>query len=86
MEAAGREIEQAAAAIRDYLLARPDAADTAEGIAHWWVLPVTGEKDLDVVMEALALLERRGEVEPWQLGRRFLYRAGPALRADGASA
>jgi len=73
-------IEQAVSAIREHLQAQPDAADTAEGIAHWWVLPVTGEKDLGVVMEALALLEQRGEVEPWQLGRRFLYRAGPALR------
>ena len=80
MEATDPRVEQAAASIRDYLRERPDASDTAEGIAHWWVLPVTGEKDLEVVMEALALLEQRGEVEPWQLGRRFLYRAGPALR------
>jgi hypothetical protein len=76
------EIEEAAGAIRDYLRARPEAADTAEGIAHWWVYPVTGEKDLEVVMAALALLEASGEIEPWQLGRRFLYRAGPALRAS----
>ena len=80
MEAAERKVEEAAVAIREYLQAQPGAADTAEGIAHWWVLPVTGEKDLDLVMEALALLEAQGEVEPWQLGRRFLYRAGPALR------
>ncbi|HEU4650037.1 MAG TPA: hypothetical protein VFS49_01350 [Croceibacterium sp.] len=73
-------IERAAAAIRAYLRAQPEAADTEDGIAHWWVYPVTGEIDLDDVRGALALLEQAGEIEPWQLGRRFLYRAGPSLR------
>jgi hypothetical protein len=80
MDSADRKIAEAAAAIRDHLKAQPGAAETAEGIAHWWVLPVTGEKDLEVVMEALALLEQRGEVEPWQLGRPLSSTGGAALR------
>ena len=82
MEAADRKIEEAAAAIRDYLQRRPEAADTEDGIAHWWVYPATGENDFDVVLAALALLEQRGEIEARQVGRRFLYRAGPALREN----
>ena len=82
MEATDPRVEQAAAAIRDYLRERPDASDTAEGIAHWWVHPMTGETDPQIVMAALAVLEQRGEIEPRQLGRRFLYQAGPALRGS----
>ena len=79
MDAADHEIERAASAIRHHLLAQPEAADTEDGIAHWWVYPVTGEIDRDAIRAALGMLEQRGEIEPWQLGRRFLYRAGPAL-------
>jgi len=82
MDEADPRVEQAAAAIRHYLIERPGASDTADGIAHWWVRPATGETDPQVVMAALALLEERGEIEPRQLGRRFLYLAGPALRGS----
>ena len=80
MDAMGRMVDEAREAIVDYLRIRPGAADTAEGIARWWVYPATGENDLDVVRTALDLLEQRGEVEPQHVRNRLLYRAGPALR------
>ena len=82
MDATDGRVEAAMAAIRDYLRQHPDASDTAEGIAHWWVHPATGETDPDVVMAALAALEQRGEIAPRQLGLRFFYRAGPAPRGS----
>ena len=48
--------------IVNYLARYPDAADTAPGIQRWWLAPYFGEAPLDVVLQALAQLERQGVV------------------------
>ena len=45
------------AAIGSYLVSHPDAADTAQGIAQWWI-----HRDLNLTWEALQKLARHGVV------------------------
>jgi len=47
--------------ILDYLTMHPDAADSAEGIQRWWVLPQLGEEPLALVEVALRRLARAGK-------------------------
>jgi hypothetical protein len=56
------DVHAVAAAILRYLDAHPLAADTAEGIQRWWLLPQYGEVSLHTVEAALAQLEHDGEV------------------------
>jgi len=48
-------------AILRYLSSHPDAADTSEGIAKWW-MPADHAADTDAVLSALARLEAQGLV------------------------
>ena len=48
-------------AILRYLASHPDAADTSEGIAKWW-LPADRGIDTGAVLSALARLEAQGLV------------------------
>ena len=48
-------------AILRYLASHPDAADTSDGIAKWWV-PADRGADGDAVLSALARLEAQGLV------------------------
>ena len=48
------------AQIVNYLTRHPDAADTADGIATWWLNRPARDGD---VLGALALLEESGEVK-----------------------
>jgi hypothetical protein len=63
------EVPPVAEAIRRYLSEHPQAADTAEGIQRWWLLPSFGEVSLATVEAALALLEVEGTIcrreQPW---------------------
>ena len=49
-------------AIVNYLEQHPQAVDTAPGIQRWWLLPQFGEVPLEIVEDALAMLERHGTV------------------------
>lgn len=57
------KIYNTAEAIERYLSARPQAAETVEGITRWWLVRQQYEDSLDLVQEALDLLVERGEVE-----------------------
>ncbi len=62
-----------AEAIRRYLAEHPDAADSAEGIADWWLdedVPATTVRDV------LDSLVREGVVEKYEFaGGRVIYRS-----------
>lgn len=63
--------------IARYLRAHPDAADTLEGAAHWWLRQ---QPTLDVMERAMNLLEQVNVVERHLLpGGRVIFRGGPGL-------
>ena len=49
--------------ILDYLSEHPDAADTPEGIALWWIKRRRYEASVKLVKLALEELERRGSLD-----------------------
>ena len=79
------QIDEAAAVIERYLSARPQAAETVEGIARWWLVRQRYDDSVDLVRRALDLLVRQGVVERLALsGGQPMYRkaqSGPVLSA-----
>ncbi|WP_371324952.1 hypothetical protein VX159_05350 [Dechloromonas sp. ZY10] len=69
-------IEKAAQQIRAYLAARPQAADTLEGIHRWWIdwQDQDREESPAVTLAALEQLAAGGELEKLNLGGRNLWR------------
>ena len=56
------DVERIAAAIGDYLAAHPDGADSAEGIAGWWLPTLGVVTTIEDTEAALELLVQRGLV------------------------
>ena len=70
----------AACEIERHLAAHPDAADSAEGIRHWWLPPLLRSMSLDLVIAALQTLQIRGVVEKKKLeGVGDIYSKGASL-------
>jgi hypothetical protein len=61
MQAEQERLVEVVDAILRYLHSHPDAVDTVEGIAKWW-LPPEKCSDARIVEEALARLEAQGLV------------------------
>jgi len=60
--------------IRNYLKARPDSADTLEGIHSWWIRwPDIAESPI-ITAAALQRLEEQGFLEQKKIGSRALWR------------
>ncbi len=59
---------------RDYLAVHPEAADTVEGIQHWWIRVSAMPVPITVVQLALERLELEGVVEQVKLGNRIIWR------------
>ena len=49
-----------AAELKRYLEKRPNAADTLEGVVHWWLTQQRIEEQTGLVKQALELLAREG--------------------------
>lgn len=60
---AGAKRRRAAEAIGAYLARHPVAADTEQGIARWWLVPMGVDVPLADVRQALAELLQQGLVE-----------------------
>jgi Fe2+ or Zn2+ uptake regulation protein len=74
-------VESVAAAIREHLEAHPLSADTAEGVARWWLAPAYPSVSLAQVQSALRLLESRDEVRRVKLvDGTMLYSNAPVDR------
>lgn len=58
----------------DYLAEHPNAEDTLEGIAEWWLLEWRIRNYVPKVREALESLVEKGKVETRKVGRKTLYR------------
>jgi len=79
------EVRPVAAAIVDYLRRHPDAADTAAGVAQWWLGRHCSD---DTVARAMVRLVERGVVERHRLpDGTAVFRRGPhhpaAARGEG---
>jgi hypothetical protein len=62
MPAHDQRIENVAMEIGRYLHAHPDAADSAEGVRHWWLTHENAKVALTVVEAALGRLISQGVV------------------------
>ena len=62
MHARDQRIEDVAIEIARYLSANPDAADSVEGIRHWWLTHENAKVALTVVDAALDRLISQGVV------------------------
>lgn len=57
------EVARIADAIRQYLNEHPRAADTFEGVVHWWLLRQRYETAMTLVGEALDMLIQEGVLD-----------------------
>ena len=62
MSSCDHAVSEIADRIERYLMQRPEAADTAEGISTWWLSSPLGADALPAVLAALLQLEARGVV------------------------
>jgi hypothetical protein len=77
-------ITRVAKAIRAYLSQHPDAADSEEGIAAWWMPPMGVHTNAAEVAAALARLCRNGLMEQQRLpDGRLIYRRRASAGEDG---
>jgi Fe2+ or Zn2+ uptake regulation protein len=75
------QISETADAIERYLYTRPQAAETVEGIARWWLHRQRYEDSVEVVQQALDVLVTRGVVERLAIaGGQPMYRTTPINR------
>ena len=56
------EVKSIADDIMEYLRRRPGASDSFEGVAHWWLLQQTIEKNMGLVEKALEQLACEGKI------------------------
>lgn len=70
-------------AILSYLIENPDAEDTVQGIANWWLLRQTIRHQTQAVKDALARLATRGFLlKRSSSGSRAHYRINKNREAD----
>jgi hypothetical protein len=82
-EPADARITRVAEAILRYLARHPDAADSEQGIAAWWMPAVGLETSVDEVAAALEWLHRGDEIERQAMpDGRVIYRSIADGRKD----
>jgi Fe2+ or Zn2+ uptake regulation protein len=69
--ASDEEVEQA---VLEYLRMQPEAGDTLEGIASWWIARQRVQIGVQAVARALNRLTERGLIEATQRSDRPWYR------------
>lgn len=60
--------------IAHYVDARPESADTLEGIHQWWIQWPGAAESMSVTLAALEQLERDGLMQGVRLGNRDIWR------------
>ena len=69
--------------ISRYLIQRPDAADTAEGVHHWWIQWPDSAAPMAVTLAALEQLERDGLMQHIRIGSRDIWRRRQPAASSG---
>jgi len=62
------------AAVRRYLAEHPEAMDTTEGIADWWLMRERTRVDLEALVRTLGRLSDQGVLKKIGTGDRARYR------------
>ncbi|MFZ6757623.1 hypothetical protein ACO0K9_10475 [Undibacterium sp. Ji50W] len=70
-----QDLEFVTNAIRDYVRQRPNSADTAEGIANFWINWPGEVLPMSVVLPILESMRHAGELESMAVGGRTIWRA-----------
>ncbi len=74
LESASREMQALAAEVVGYFESNPDAEDTLEGVAGWWVERRGGSLDAALLARVLDDLTTRGVLEEVGIRRPRRYR------------
>lgn len=75
------QVEEVAGVICRYLSSRPNATETVEGVAKWWMVRQRYEDSVHLVQSALELLVEHGDVEKVSVaGGKVMYRKSRAKR------
>lgn len=79
----GSELEDVANAIRRYISSRPNATETVEGVARWWLVRQRYEDSVEIVQQALNYLESSGKVTKLKVpGGKVVYCSPTTLKAN----
>lgn len=68
-----QRIQSVANEISKYINKRPNAAETAEGVANWWISRQRIEESVEIVENALEYLVAQRTLVKRNLGQRTLY-------------
>lgn len=70
-----QDLEFIMKSIRQYPQVRPDSADTAEGIARFWIDWQGEAQPVSIVLMVLENMRNAGELESRNVGGRTIWRA-----------
>ncbi len=83
MGGAERTVEETARQILRYLTRQPEAGDTLEGIARWWLQRERIERTVEEIGQSLELLLSHDLVVKQRgMGRDTSYRVNPTKRRE----
>jgi hypothetical protein len=68
-------VENIAKDLNDHFFNNPEAGDTVEGIADWWVARQRRSNAITLIQEALEFLVEEGSVRKLSYGNREIYSA-----------
>ena len=71
------KVLEVASEITRYLERRPNAAETVEGLAQWWLARQRFEDSREIVQAALEHLVFIGQVNKYMAGGKAIYRKTP---------
>jgi Fe2+ or Zn2+ uptake regulation protein len=76
------QVAEVADVINRYLISRPNATETVEGVAKWWLVRQRYQDSMDLVQRALELLVEYGDVEKVSVaGGKVMYRKARLARS-----
>ncbi len=73
MASAPVRVESIAKDIREYYRDNPNAGDTVEGIASWWIASQRLKSSKSLVLRALEYLVKQGELDKKVFDEREIY-------------
>ena len=80
-EKANVKVQEVAGEIARYLMRRPNAAETVEGLATWWLTRQRFEDSKEIVQAALEHLVIEGHVDRCIVGGKVIYRNNQKLHS-----